>query len=48
MPRKIYYFEGRRIREGEIKKGEKTRQYRRRKAGNTSVKKRKKGEKEII
>jgi hypothetical protein len=39
MLRKIYYSEGRRIKEG-VKKGEKTRRYRRRRAGDASAKER--------
>jgi hypothetical protein len=40
MPRKIRYSEGRRIR-GEVKEGEETRRYRRRKAGGALAKGRK-------
>jgi hypothetical protein len=38
MPRKIRYFGGRRIRGEEVEEGEKTRRYRRRKAGDASAK----------
>jgi hypothetical protein len=41
MLRKIYYSEGRRIREKGVKKEEKTRRYRRRRAGDALAKKRK-------
>jgi hypothetical protein len=41
MPRKIYYSEGRRIKEGEVEKKKKTRRYRRYKAGDTLAKERK-------
>jgi hypothetical protein len=47
MLRKIYYSEGRRIKEGEVEKREKTRRYRRRRAGDTSAKGRKEGEREM-
>jgi hypothetical protein len=45
MLRKIYYSEGRRIIGGEVEEGEKTRRYRRRKAGGAPAKGRKKGKK---
>jgi hypothetical protein len=38
MLRKIYYSEKRRIRGGEVKEGEETRRYRRRKAGGALAK----------
>jgi hypothetical protein len=38
MLRKIYYSEGRRIKEGEVEEGKKTRRYRRRKAGDAPAK----------
>jgi hypothetical protein len=38
MSRKIYYSEGRRIKEGGVEEKEKTRRYRRRKAGGVSAK----------
>jgi hypothetical protein len=41
MPRKIYYSEERRIKGGEIEEGEKTRRYRRRRAGGALAKGRK-------
>jgi hypothetical protein len=47
MLRKIRYSGGRRIRGEEVKKGEKTRRYRRRKAGGALAKGRKKGEREM-
>jgi hypothetical protein len=42
MPRKIRYSEGRRIEEGEVEEGKKTRRYRRRRAGGAPAKGRKK------
>jgi hypothetical protein len=41
MLRKIYYSEGRRIKEEGVEKEEKTRRYRRRKAGGALAKERK-------
>jgi hypothetical protein len=38
MPRKIRYSEGRRIKKEGVKKREKTHRYRRRRAGDTSAK----------
>jgi hypothetical protein len=48
MLRKIYYSEGRRIREGEVEEGEETRRCRRRRADGAPAKGRKEeGEREI-
>jgi hypothetical protein len=40
MSRKIYYSEGRRIKEGGVEKGEETRRYRRRRVGGALAKER--------
>ena len=45
MLRKICYSEGRRIEEGEVEKGEETRRYRRRKAGDAPAKERRREKK---